>query len=110
MDFDDILTSGADAFAEAFAASGSQVEKVHVRVHQRNRRKCILTITGLASDLDLKKICKALKRIFKCNGAVVQDEEFGMVIQIQGDHREGVKKFLVEEEIVSKDVIVIHGF
>lgn len=100
-----------DAFAEAYSGQGgSQVEKVHIRLHQRNRRKCILTITGLAEDLDLKRICKALKKNFKCNGAVVKDEEYGEVIQLQGDHRAGVVDFLTEQEIVDKDLIVVHGY
>lgn len=71
-----------DAFAEAYSGSGAQVDKVHIRLQQRNRRKCILTITGLANDLDLKRICKALKKNFRCNGAVVKDDEYGDVIQV----------------------------
>ena len=39
--------SAVDAFAEAYSGSGAQVDKVHIRLHQRNRRKCILTITGM---------------------------------------------------------------
>lgn len=85
------------------------MDKVHIRVQQRNRRKCILTVTGLADDLDLKRICKALKRNFKCNGAVVKDDEYGEVIQLQGDHRTGVVSFLTEQEICPKDIIVVHG-
>lgn len=99
-----------DAFAEAYSGTGgSQANKVHIRLHQRNRRKCILTVTGLADDLDLKKICKALKKGFKCNGAVVSDDEYGDIIQLQGDHREKVKEFLVSQEIVVKELIVVHG-
>ena len=37
---------------------------------------------GLANDLDLKRICKALKKNFRCNGAVVKDDEYGDVIQV----------------------------
>ena len=105
------LSPRADAFAEAYGGeNGQQVEKVHIRIQQRNRRKCVCSITGLAEDLDLKRICRALKKNFKCNGAVVKDDEWGEVIQIQGDHRQGVLKFLVGEEIVSKDMVVMHGF
>jgi translation initiation factor 1 len=99
-----------DAFAEAYIDSGGQAEKVHIRLQQRNRRKCILTITGLAEDLDLKRICKALKKGFRCNGAVVKDDDWGEVIQLQGDHRQGVVQFLTEQEICAKDLIVVHGF
>mmetsp|Transcript_14688 Transcript_14688/g.26300 ORF Transcript_14688/g.26300 Transcript_14688/m.26300 type:complete len:119 (+) Transcript_14688:108-464(+) len=104
------LTNKVDAFADAYQGSGTaQVDKVHIRLQQRNRRKCILTVTGLAEDLDLKRICKALKKNFKCNGAVVKDEEYGEVIQLQGDHRQGVVGFLVENEICPREIIIVHG-
>mmetsp|Transcript_4927 Transcript_4927/g.7465 ORF Transcript_4927/g.7465 Transcript_4927/m.7465 type:complete len:117 (+) Transcript_4927:104-454(+) len=110
MGFDISNLDRKDAFADAYQGeNGQQIEKVHIRLQQRNRRKCILTVTGLASDLDLKKICKALKKSFKCNGAVVNDEDWGDVIQLQGDHRQGVQQFFIEEEIVPKEMIVVHG-
>ena len=36
---------------------------VHIRIQQRNGRKSLTTVQGLASDLDLKKILKALKKV-----------------------------------------------
>lgn len=99
-----------DAFAEAYSGvGGNQANKVHIRLHQRNRRKCILTVNGLADDLDLKRIAKYLKKSLKCNGAVVKDDEYGDIIQLQGDHRQKVLDFLVSQEIVEKDMIVVHG-
>ena len=99
-----------DAFQEADIASGSgSGNKVHLRIQQRNRRKCVLTVQGLDDDLDLKKICKALRKNLQCNGAIVKDKEFGDVIQLQGDHRVKVGAFLVDQEIIQKDQLVIHG-
>ena len=46
----------------------------------------------------------------KCNGSVINDAEYGMIISLQGDHRQGVVDFLVSEEIVPKEMIVVHGF
>ena len=101
-----------DAFEEAFTSVGLQIEKVHIRVQQRNRKKCITSVQGLADDLDLKKILKALKKSFKCNGAIVNDKKGGNgeIMQLQGDHRVGIVDFLVSEEIVPKEMIVVHGF
>lgn len=84
--------------------------KVHVRIQQRNGRKSITSIQGLAEDLDPKKIAKALKRTYNCNGAVVVDSEMGEVIQLSGDQRDHVLAFLIEQEICSPDQIVLHGF
>ena len=78
------IGKGFDAFADAEEDTGDNT-KVHVRVQQRNGRKCITTIQGLADDLDIKRICKAFKKNFSCNGAVTKDEEMGEVIQLSGD-------------------------
>ena len=100
-----------DAFDEVNKAEGMGTgNKVHIRMQMRNRRKCILTIQGLDDDLDLKKICKALRKNLQCNGAVVKDEEYGDIIQLQGDHRSVVQEFLVDQEIITKDQLVVHGF
>ncbi len=88
--------------------------KYHIRLQQRNGKKCITTLDGLEEDLDLKRICRAMRNAFSCNGNVVmkEDEDTG-VIQLQGDQRENVKKWLLEMEIILKnevDRIVVHGF
>ena len=84
--------------------------KVHIRVQQRNGRKCITTVAGLAEDLDVKKILKAFKKNFSCNGAIAKDAEVGQVIQLSGDQRANVKDFLVDEQICTDAQIVLHGF
>lgn len=100
-----------DAFEDAGDKGGvSSEDKVHVRVQQRNGRKCITTIAGLADDLDVKRICKAFKKNFSCNGAVQKDEEAGEVIQLSGDQRTNVKSFLVDQEICHGENVVLHGF
>lgn len=99
-----------DAFEEAFASAGLQVDKVHIRVQQRNRKKCVVSVQGLADDLDLPRILKALKRMLQCNGSIIKDPEWGEVLTLQGDHRQAIVDFLVTEEIVTRDQIVVHGF
>ena len=39
----------------------------------------------LTTEYDLKKLLKAFKKEFACNGTIVDDEELGQVIQLQGD-------------------------
>lgn len=104
-----------DAFEDAGGPStsvpgGQQSDKIHVRVQQRNGRKCITTVAGLADDLDIKRICKAFKKNFSCNGALQKDEEDKEVIQLSGDQRTQVKSFLVDQEISLGVDIVLHGF
>jgi translation initiation factor 1 len=99
---------------DEFKQSSLTKNKYHIRVQQRNGRKCITTLDGLEEDLDLKRICKAMREAFSCNGNVVmkEDEEEG-VIQLQGDQRENIKQWLLDQEIILKneaDRIVVHGF
>jgi len=98
-----------DAFDDADEKAGDK-SKVHIRVQQRNGRKCITTVAGLADDLDVKRICKAFKKNFQCNGAVTKDSELGEIIQLSGDQRTNVNSFLVDQEICQKGSLVIHGF
>ncbi|CAB9516592.1 Eukaryotic translation initiation factor 1b [Seminavis robusta] len=86
-------------------------EKVHIRVQQRSGRKCITCISGLAESLDMKRICKAWKKNFNCNGSIQRDEDTGQrVIQLSGDQRIQVRTFLVDEQICRAKSIVMHGF
>ncbi len=83
---------------------------VHIRIQQRNGRKSLTTVAGLADDLDLKRILKAFKKTFSCNGTVIEDEEHGEILQLQGDQRKNVAAFLVDNEICGKHEVRIHGF
>lgn len=83
---------------------------MHVRVQQRNGRKCVTTLQGLADDLDTKRILKAFKKNFSCNGAIVKDEELGEIIQLSGDQRTNIRDFLVDQQIVTESQLVLHGF
>jgi translation initiation factor 1 len=46
---------------------------------------------------------------FACNGTLIQDEEMGPIIQLQGDQRQKIQGLLVEEGIPA-NTIKVHGF
>ncbi|KAL6624059.1 hypothetical protein PIROE2DRAFT_66900 [Piromyces sp. E2] len=83
---------------------------IHIRIQQRNGRKTLTTITGLPKEISQKKILKEFKKVFACNGTIVENEDYGQVIQLQGDHRLKVQQFLVDEKIATKSQVKIHGF
>jgi len=83
---------------------------IHIQFQQRTTRKCISIIQGLPDDLDFKKLVRHFKKMWNCNGTVIQHEEWGQVIQMQGDIRKAVAKFLIDEGIALKEEIKIHGF
>jgi Translation initiation factor SUI1 len=53
-----------------------------------------LVVQGIKKSFDYKKILKALKKEYCCNGTVVEDDELGQVIQVQGDQRKNIADFL----------------
>ena len=87
----------------------SEKNIVHIRIQQRNGRKCITLVQGIADDLDLHKILKYLKKIYSTNGNVVNDPEHGDVIQLQGDQRKNVYDSLIDWKIANKEDIRVHG-
>ena len=110
----------SDHFAEAdqevvdpdvsIKSSNKSSSYVHIRIQQRNGRKSLTTVQGLASDLDLRKILKALKKTYNTNGTILTDDELGEIIQLQGDQRRNVYEFLTKCNICRKDEVKIHGF
>jgi translation initiation factor 1 len=89
------------------------VKKIHLRIQQNGKRQ-VTIIEGLDDDLDLKRILKALKKEFKCNGMISNDKDHGEIIQLQGDHRKELAEWLVEVEILTakeaEERIMKHGF
>ena len=81
--------------------------KIHIRYQQRNKRKGMTIIEGLDNNIELKSFVKEIKKKFCCAGTIKEDEENQIIIQFQGDHREVIKKMLVEN-YGCKD-IVLHG-
>ena len=94
------------------------LSNIHIRVQQRAGTKAFTIIEGLASDLDIKKILRALKKTLKTGGSVIKnskgnEDDLFEIIQLQGDHRIAIKSFLTRYKIWEKDVdpeIKIHGF
>ncbi|CAH9107919.1 unnamed protein product [Cuscuta epithymum] len=108
-----VTPTAFDPFADASgenSAAGTKEEYVHVRIQQRNGRKSLTTVQGVNKQYSYDKILKDLKKEFCCNGTVVDDNELGKVIQLQGDQRKNVSAFLINAKIAKKDNIKIHGF
>lgn len=96
-----------DLFGEEQNASASGY--IHIRNQQRNGKKSVTTIQGIPEKFNYKKILKAFKKNLNCNGAVVEDEEHGFIIQIQGDWRQQCADWLVYEGIADKVQLKVHG-
>ena len=81
---------------------------IHLRIQQRNGKKCITIVENLdkidSSKEFMTKISKSFKEKFHC-ASTIKDT----VIQLSGDHRDGIKKLLLSEKYVTEDQIKIHG-
>jgi len=101
-----------DPFADAFRADDQSVQDglIHVRIQQRNGRKTLTTVQGISDNYDKKKIVKACKKEFACNGTVVEHPEYGEVMQLQGDQRNNICQFLTKIGIAKPDQLKVHGF
>jgi len=109
------LSSSIGAGIDPFDAAAGDVESVagndvHIRIQQRTGRKTLTTISGLPKDLDFQRLIKTFKKLFSCNGVLINSEELGVVVQLQGDQRKNAYEFLVKEKIVKKNQVKIHGF
>lgn len=106
----------SDAGADIDTESKGELNKnvgggiVHIRIQQRNGRKTLTTVQGISEEFDKKKLVRAFKKKFACNGTVVDHPEYGEVVQLQGDQRNNVCQFLTEIGIVKEDQLKLHGF
>merc|ERR1719187_1968746 len=84
--------------------------RVDIRYQQRNGRKGITTVSGLPSRVRFKKLVKAMKKEWSTGATILKDEEYGTLIQLQGDLRRLVGPFLVKINMVEDaSQIRIHG-
>lgn len=64
--------SPADPFADATKGDdrlpvGTE-DYIHIRIQQRNGRKTLTTVQGIAADYDKKKLVKAFKKVLSRGG------------------------------------------
>ena len=71
-------------------------------------KKCIISVIGLAKDLDLKNII-IYKKKYSCNGAIIENEEYGDGMTFVGDQKKNVYDFFIKKEINKKDEITLKG-
>jgi len=107
MDFSNTFNINDDFMKDAL-----QQSKIHIRF-QKTGPRSITLIEGLDEDLDLSRIAKAMKKAFSCSASIQKDEEGNEVIQLQGDQRDGIKSWLVDQQVLTekeaKERIVMHG-
>ena len=84
-------------------------ETIHIMTRKRNGRNFLTVIKGINKDFDLKRILSSMKKSLNCNGAIIENKTHGIVIQLNGNHREDLVTFLDENDIASKEQVKLHG-
>uniref|UniRef100_A0A915LGE6 SUI1 domain-containing protein n=1 Tax=Meloidogyne javanica TaxID=6303 RepID=A0A915LGE6_MELJA len=59
------LNKPKDAFEQLEEEEGMRQGFCHIRIQQRTGRKTITTVQGIATEYDLKKIVRYLKKVSK---------------------------------------------
>ena len=84
--------------------------EIHLRIQQRNGRKCITIIEGLNKfnpNNKIEEVTKELRQKLNCRGTI---KENGNIIEFSGDQRNLIKEFLINNKICTEGKIKIHGF
>ena len=85
---------------------------VHIRIQQRNRGKCLTLVEGLDEkwNPNPQQMLKYLRKTLATNGTLLKsDNGPDKILQLQGDHRQKVRDFLVSNKLCELDQIKIHG-
>ena len=104
--FDDF--GNFDAEEDEFLEESKQY--VVVSIYQRTARKSTTKIEGLSPKLDLKKIVKELQQIVQSSGSISDVKGHGKVVVFQGDMRNIIIKYLVDNKYVQRDNIKLMGY
>ena len=109
------LNMGIDSFSSKFKDAGRREMPVHLRFKKRTGKKVLTIVEGLEND-EVDKYLKKWKKSFCCGGSKIEEKiqidndiKKRYVLQFTGDCRGRIKDYLIENNIVDKDDIKIHG-
>ncbi|MBD3318612.1 stress response translation initiation inhibitor YciH [Candidatus Woesearchaeota archaeon] len=77
-----------------------ETQKITISIIRKKYGKKYTLIEGF-EEIDLNSLCKRLKAKFACGGAVKKDS-----IELQGDHKQRVKEFLIAEGFAPETIVV----
>lgn len=105
-----VLLSPFDAFKDAEQQENSIITGfINIRVFKKSANSKITIIEGLPKIFNHPKILKHFRSSLSCNGHIIEDKDHGTIIQLQGEHIESIKQFLLEEEFCKENQIRIYG-
>jgi translation initiation factor 1 len=80
-----------------------ETQKIVVRVVKKKFNKIYTAIGGIdTKEIDIKEVTKKLKNKFACGGTAKNG-----VIELQGNHRAGIKDYLVQLGFLAETIDVM---
>ena len=99
--------SDGELIPQPFPDDEEEIQSVaHIRIYQRKSRKFITTVE-IHLRKEIKEFISVCCKKFHCGGFY---DKRTRLICFTGDVREQLADFLIEEKMVMKDQIRIHGF
>jgi translation initiation factor 1 len=89
---------------------GAPKDYLHIQIRKIGEGRKVTNIQGLPKKFEAKKLLKTTKKKCACYGNIIADAEMGELIQLQGDQRHGVQKFLMDEEGLDSESVRVHRF
>lgn len=89
---------------------------IHIKIKQRNGRKSWTFVEGLVklneeegkeNEMFMEELAKKLKHKFNCGASISKED---LSLKMMGDHREGIKEYILKNFNIKEDQIKIHGF
>lgn len=102
------IFNNIDAFLDEDVDDVLHDDTIHIRKHMRSGSKMITTIQNLDKSINKQELLKKFRKQFACNGNIANHEEYGEVIQLQGDQGRNICQFLREHNYATEDQIMIH--
>lgn len=72
-------------------------QKIRIRIVRRRFGKKVTAVSGFGKDINLEKLAQDFKKKLACGGTVKNN-----TIELQGDHKERVKKLLMKHGFQEK--------
>jgi translation initiation factor 1 len=77
-------------------------QEITISLIKKKFGKVYTVITGLnEKEIDVKELVKKLKSRFACGGSMKNN-----IIELQGNHKNRIKSFLVEEGFAERTIVV----
>ena len=84
---------------------------IHLHIKQRNGRKSITFVENIElinksnQPNFMDKIKQVFSKKFNCSVCIKEDN----ILQLQGDQRNNIKDYLIDNKFIKEDYIVVHG-